>query len=126
MKVEDLPLASMSAVKARDRATWLSLFEEDAVVEDPVGTSGWDKTGEGQRGRRAIAGFYDMFSSMQRSMDFEVHYLVACASEAAAFVTMTSTMNDDTVHSKKMINIYKASPSGKIVSLRSFWKVPLR
>ena len=123
MKPEDLPIASMSAVKARDRAGWLDLFEEDAVVEDPVGGhEGWDPTGQGQRGREAIGRFYDMFSSAQAAFDFEVHHLVGCGDEAACFVTMRITMTDGSSQENKMINIYKASPAGKIASLRSFWR----
>ena len=51
---------------ARDKAAWVGLFEEDAVVEDPVGGfPAWDPTGEGQRGRAAIAKFYDTFAADQ-------------------------------------------------------------
>lgn len=122
MKPEDLPGLSMSAVKAYDRERWLSLFEDDAVVEDPVGGfDPWDMTGEGQRGKEAIGKFFDMFSAAQKAIDFDVHYLVGCADEAAAFTTMTITMKDDSVHTKQMINIYRMSPAGKIASLRAFW-----
>lgn len=122
MKPEDLPMKSMGAVKARDRQGWLALFEDDAVVEDPVGGfDPWDLTGEGQRGKEAIGKFYDMFSATQEAFDFEVHHLVGCGSEAACFVTMTVTMKDGSERQSKMINIYKMSPAGKIASLRSFW-----
>ena len=116
MKPEDLPLKSMGAVKARDKEAWL------AVVEDPVGGhEAWDPTGQGQQGKAAIGKFYDMFSSSQASMDFDVHHLVGCGTEAACFVTMKFTMKDGSAHESKLLNIYKMSPSGKIASLRSFW-----
>ena len=47
MKPEDLPLASLSAVKAKDKQRWLNLFEEDAFIQDPVGVSPTDPTGKG-------------------------------------------------------------------------------
>ena len=122
MKPEDLPLKSMGAVKAKDKAGWLALFEDDAVVEDPVGGfDPWDLTGEGQRGKEAIGKFYDTFSASQAAMEFEVHHLVGCGQEAACFVTMSFTMTDGTTRSNKMINVYEMSPNGKIASLRSFW-----
>ena len=122
MKLEDYPIRSMSAVRARDRAGWLSLFEDDAVVEDPVGGfDPWDLTGEGQRGHEAIGRFYDIFSAAQESLDFEVHYIAVCAREVACFVTMNIVMKGGAVQAQKMINIYKISPNGKIASLRSFW-----
>lgn len=120
---EDLPLMSMNAVRAKDKAGWLDLFEPDALVEDPVGGHPYlDPTGLGQRGREAIGHFYDTFSATQKSMEYEVHHLVACANEAACDVTMRFTMTDGSVSETRMINIYKASPIGKIASLRSFWK----
>ena len=122
MKPEDLPLKSMGAVKAKDKTGWLALFEDDAVVEDPVGGfDPWDLTGEGQRGKEAIGKFYDTFSASQAAMEFEVHHLVGCGQEAACFVTMSFTMTDGTTRSNKMINVYEMSPNGKIASLRSFW-----
>lgn len=122
MKPEDLPIKSMSAVRARDREGWLALFEDDAVVEDPVGGHEmWDKEGTGQQGKEAIGRFYDMFSSSQSAMDFEVHHMAACGNEAACFVTMKFTLTDGTVNENKLINIYKMSPNGKVASLRSFW-----
>ena len=122
MKPVDLPLKSMNAVKAKDKEAWLALFEDDAVVEDPVGGfDPWDLTGEGQRGKDAISKFYDTFSASQSAMDFEVLHMAGCGQEAACFVTMTFTFVDGTSQSNKMINIYKMSPNGKIASLRSFW-----
>ena len=46
----DLGRASMAAVEAGDRAAWLALFADDAVVEDPVGPSAFDPEGHGHRG----------------------------------------------------------------------------
>ncbi len=121
MDAAALPVASMSAVKARDKATWLALFEPDAVVQDPVGPCDWDPTGDGQRGIEAISAFWDMFMTFQKSFDFEVHFMAVRAGEVAAHVTMTMTYTDGTVNPLKAINLYKASPNGKIALLRSFW-----
>lgn len=121
MNVEDMPIASLSAVKAQDRAGWLALFEEDAVVQDPVGPCDWDPAGEGQKGREAIARFYDMFMGLQESLDFEIHHLVARGDEAAVSLTLHIAMKDGSRHATRAINIYKASPGGRIASLRSFW-----
>lgn len=121
MEVKDMPLASLSAVKAGDRAGWLALFEDDAVVQDPVGVSDWEPTGKGHCGVEAIGRFYDMFSGFQQGLDFEIHHLAPRGNEAACFVTLHITMKDGVTHSSRAINIYKASENGKIQSLRSFW-----
>src|SRR5699024_1214763 len=42
---------SMCAVTAGDKDQWLALFDPGAVVQDPVGVSGFDATGQGRHGR---------------------------------------------------------------------------
>ena len=44
---------SMAAIEGKDRDGWLSLFAEDAVVEDPIGPSMLDPEGLGHRGHRS-------------------------------------------------------------------------
>ncbi|OCC23424.1 hypothetical protein MB02_12475 [Croceicoccus estronivorus] len=121
MELKDIPVTSLSAVKARDREGWLALFADDAVVEDPVGPCEWDPEGKGQRGKAAIAAFYDMFAGFQDSFDFEIHHQEPRGCEVAVFVTMHITMKDGTKSSSKAINIYKQAPDGRVQSLRSFW-----
>ncbi len=121
MELKDMPVTSLSAVKAGDREGWLALFADDAIVEDPVGPCAWDPEGKGQRGKAAIAAFYDMFKDFQESFDFEIHHQEPRANEVAVFVTMYITMKDGTKSSTKAINIYKQGSDGRIQSLRSFW-----
>lgn len=120
MKPEDIPLASLSAVKAKDKQRWLNLFEEDAVVQDPVGVSPTDPTGKGHIGKAAISAFYDTFPN-EGEMVFEIHRIIARGDEAAVELSIGFKGKDGNVHSITAINIYKASPNGKIASLRSFW-----
>ena len=121
MDIKNIPEASLSAVKNKDREGWLALFAEDAIVEDPVGPSDWDAEGKGQRGSAAIAAFYDMFAAFQDALNYEIHHMVARGNEAAAFTTLQITMKDGAITATKVINIYKFSQDGKISSLRSFW-----
>lgn len=121
MKIEDIPLASLSAVKARNKQGWLNLFEADAVVQDPVGVSPTDPTGKGHIGIAAISAFYDTFPTDTGSMEFEVQRIIARGDEAAVDLTFRFTDKDGNVSSIQAINIYKASPNGKVASLRSFW-----
>jgi hypothetical protein len=43
-----------------NKEAWLALYADDAVVQDPVGKSPMDPTGEGHIGKAAIEGFWDM------------------------------------------------------------------
>ena len=121
MELKDLPITSLSAVKARDREGWLALFAEDAVVEDPVGPCDWDPEGKGQQGKAAIGAFYDMFEAFQESLDFEIHQVEPRGNEVACCVTLHIAMKNGTKTATKAINIYKQGPDGLIQSLRSFW-----
>lgn len=119
--LKDIPITSLSAVRAREREGWLALFTDDALVEDPVGPYHWDPEGLGQRGKAAIAAFYDMFIASQSAFDFEIHHQEACGHEVAAFVSMHITLRDGTRATTKAINIYRVGPDGRVASLRSFW-----
>lgn len=122
MKPEELPLASLSAAKAKDKQRWLDLFEDDATIEDPVGVSPTDPTGNGHIGKAAISAFYDTFPFDSGSMDFEIHNIIARGSEAAVDLTLKFIgMDGSLLGSTKALNIYKVSKNGRIASLRSFW-----
>ena len=118
----DLAIASLTAVKAGDRQAWLDLFEEDGVVQDPVGPSRFDPVGEGHKGKAAIAKFWDVFSANQQAFDFEIHKSALCADEVAAYATLHITLKDGQKFSVDVLNVYRRSKNDKIASLRSFWE----
>ncbi len=122
MTARDLALASLSAVKAGDRQAWLDLYEDDGLIQDPVGPSHLDPTGEGHKGKEAIAKFWDTFSAHQGAFDFEIHKSKLCADELAAYATLHITRKDGQKFSVEVINVYRRSPNGKLASLRSFWE----
>lgn len=117
----DLARLSLAAVKAKDREAWLALFEDDAMVEDPVGPSGLDPTGGGRRGKEQIARFYDDVISTMTSFDFEIERCYLGGDEAAMAVTFTIGMGEGEPMVMDLINIYRRSPAGRLASLRSFW-----
>jgi ketosteroid isomerase-like protein len=79
----ELAEASMAAVAAGDREGWLALFDDDAVVEDPIGPSDFDPEGIGHRGAPAIAAFYDRVIGVNESIRFTVHQSLLCGDEVA-------------------------------------------
>jgi len=117
----DLARASLAAVRAGDRAAWLGLFEDDAVVEDPVGPSPLDPAGRGRRGRDEIARFYDEVISTMKSFEYQIERCYRGGDEAAMAVTFTIGMGEGEPLVMDLINIYRRSPAGRLASLRSFW-----
>lgn len=117
----DASLASMRAVEAGDRAAWLELFAEDAVVEDPIGPSPLDPEGRGHRGRDAIAAFYDSVIAAN-AVTFLVERSHAAGNEVANVGTITTQMGDSTVHTD-LVATYRVDGEGRITALRAYWSI---
>lgn len=103
-----------------DREGWLALFADDAVVEDPVGESPLDPTGQGHRGKAAIADFWDTVIA-PGSIDFQIVSSHPAGDECANVVNMVNTMPGDMRIEVHMVVVYRANADGKLTSLRAFW-----
>lgn len=121
MNARELAEASLGAVRNRDRDGWLALFEDDAVIEDPVGASPLNPDGRGRQGRAAITRFYDEVIATMKAFDFEIERCYLCGDEAAVVVRFLITGDDGGALDMDLVNIYRRSPGGKLASLRSFW-----
>ncbi|WP_372865323.1 nuclear transport factor 2 family protein [Spongiibacter sp.] len=107
-------------VSAGDREAWLSLFADDAVVQDPVGVSPLDPSGEGHKGKAAIGAFWDMIIA-PGSIDFTIVSSHPAGDECANVVHMVNTMPGDMKVVVDMVVVYTANAEGKIVSLKAYW-----
>jgi ketosteroid isomerase-like protein len=114
---------SAAAVQAKDRAAWLALFADDAVVQDPVGKSFLDETGEGHRGLDAIGAFFDNNIAPVESIRFELHDSFAAGDEVANVATIHMTLAGGTTSRCEGVFVYRVRDDGKLVSLRAFWEV---
>ncbi len=117
----DLSRQSAAFVKAHDREGWIALFDEDAIVQDPVGPSVFDPEGKGHRGHDGIGRFWDMAIAPNRDVTFEIHQSYLCGEEVANVVTLHITAGDGQTFDVPCVIVYKQAPSGKIASLRAFW-----
>jgi ketosteroid isomerase-like protein len=114
--------ASIAAVEGRDRAGWLALFADDAVVEDPIGPSAFDPEGKGHRGPEGIAAFYDSVIAVNESIRFDIRQSFLCGDEAANVGIIRITFPGGSAVEVDGIYIYRRSPDDKIASLRAFWE----
>ncbi len=115
-------LRSRAAVQAGDKEAWLAIFAEDAVVQDPVGVSMFDATGDGHRGRDGIGRFWDDVVS-KNPVQMGIVSSAAGGDEVANYLTITTTFPDGGSMSGEMVAIYKVDAEGKVVSLRAFWEL---
>ncbi len=111
----------MAAVEAGDRAAWLDLFTDDAVVEDPIGPSPLNPEGHGRRGKEAIAGFWDEIVSMGQ-VRFAIRESYACGRECANVGRISTTLPDGTTSVVEGVYTYRVDDDGHILALRAFWQ----
>ena len=117
----ELSQKSVAAVEAGDREGWLDLFAPDGFVQDPVGVSMFDETGEGHHGRDAIGAFFDG-TIAGNQVRFEVRESHAAGDEVANVVTITTTLGDGSKAIVDAVVVYRAAEDGEhLASLRAFW-----
>jgi steroid Delta-isomerase len=116
-------VASLSAVRAKDKQGWLALFAEDALVEDPVGPSPFDPHGKGHRGHAGIGAFYDNVIAHNDEFDFTINNAFECANECASFATFKISTRGASFE-MPIIIVHRINDAGKIASLRAFWEFP--
>ena len=112
--------ASMAAVEAGDRDRWLALFAPDAVIEDPIGVSVLDPTGQGHRGTEAIAAFWDT-TIASGTIRFAIRESYAAGDEVANVGTITTTFPDGSGVAVDGVFTYRVGDDGLIRALRAFW-----
>ena len=119
----DLARRSQAAVRAKDRATWLSLFAPDAVVEDPVGPSPLDEAGTGHRGSAAIAAFYDAVISPNELITFDIESSYLCGAEVADVGVIRTVLPGGRFAAVvRGVYTYRANEAGQLAALRAFWE----
>jgi ketosteroid isomerase-like protein len=112
---------SLAAVQSKARAAWLDLFAEDAIIEDPIGVSPIDPTGQGHRGREAIGRFWDA-QIAPVSIDFTVRESYASGDECANVGTIIIGMPNGMKARVDGVFVYRVNAAGKLVSMRAYWE----
>lgn len=115
---------SRDAVTRGDREAWLALWAEDAVIEDPVGVSPLDPTGQGHRGLGAIAAFWDRVIKRdpRQRTTFDYHTQYCVGDECACVGSLTNHFPDGSSFEVQGVFVYRVDDAGKLVSLRTYWE----
>jgi ketosteroid isomerase-like protein len=115
-----MEIVTKKGENAKER--WLALFADDAVIEDPIGTSPFDPEGKGHRGRQAIGAFWDMaIAPVELKFDIEKSY--ACGNEVANVGTITSRTADGMTVAVDGVFTYRVNGEGKLIALRAYWEL---
>ena len=118
-KAQELGFLSRDYAVAKDKKNWLSLFADDAIVQDPIGVSPLNPEGEGHKGIEAIEKFYDTVIA-NGNIEFNILESIPCANECANYAQIVNVVGDVKIETK-MIVIYCINSRNKIQSLRAFW-----
>ena len=112
---------SMDAVARGDKRAWLDNFADDGLVQDPIGKSMIDPSGEGHRGKAAIEAFWDKNIAAARPM-FCLQSSIACGDECANVGTLMIQFPNGMVTKLYGIFVYRVNDDGKVASLRTYWE----
>jgi steroid Delta-isomerase len=119
----DLARQSQAAVHAKDRAAWLALFADDAVVADPIGPSPLDPAGQGHHGLEAIAAFYDTVIAPNDQIAFEIERSYLCGDEVADVGIIRTTLPGGRhIVVVRGVYTYRGNGAGKLAALRAYWE----
>ncbi|HET9500321.1 MAG TPA: nuclear transport factor 2 family protein [Marmoricola sp.] len=113
---------SYDAVSRKAKEEWLALFDDDAVVEDPVGPSFFDPEGTGHQGKEAISAFWEMAIAPVREFRFTIRDSFANGNACANVGTFSTVLEDGTLADTDLIATYVMSDAGKILSMRAHWE----
>ena len=115
---------SRAAVASGDREAWLALWADDAIIEDPIGVSPIDPTGEGQRGKEAIAKFWDevIRRDPKTRITFDYHTQYCVGDECACVGSLTNHFPDGSSFEVNGVFVYRVNAEGQLLSLRTYWE----
>lgn len=114
-------MKSIIAVQNKDREGWLALWHPEGLIQDPVGESPIDPSGEGHRGIEAITAFYDNVIA-QGDVRFHIRESFACGNECANVGTITTRSADGGIGRCELVMLYRVNDEGQVLSLRAFWE----
>ncbi|MCB1615346.1 MAG: nuclear transport factor 2 family protein [Pseudomonadales bacterium] len=104
-----------------NKEAWLALYADDAIVQDPVGVSPFDATGEGHRGKAAIEKFWDTVIGPS-NLTITAHLRIPSGDKAVAVhQTAVNKMAPGMQTEVDMIAVYELNDEGLIQRMSAFW-----
>ena len=116
----DAARASWKAVMAGDKQRWLDLMAEEICVEDPIGVAPTNPTGEGVRGKAALADFWEK-NIGPSSITIETHDSRTAGMESAHHLTLTMKFPNGVSSKVSGFFTYRVNEAGLLTNLRGYW-----
>ena len=113
-------IQSMKFAMEKNKTAWLDLFDDAAVVRDPVGKSPLDPAGKGHQGKQNIEVFWDKVIAKGNVQLTALHRYTSGDYHCAVAIEGRNDMGGiKTV--VEMLVVYEVNPEGKLLSLSAFW-----
>ena len=113
---------SFSAVAKGDLDEWLTVYAEDAVVEDPVGPSMFDPEGKGHRGHEGIKAFWEQAIAPIETFEFEINESFANGNVTASLGRIKTSFPDGSFTVTDLITVHEVNDEGRVVSMKAYWE----
>ena len=104
-----------------DKEAWLALYDDNALVQDPVGKSPFDSTGEGHQGKAAIEKFWDTVIGPSNITITVTKRCPSGSHTCAVFQTAVNDLGNGIKTSIDMIVVYEVNDAGKIIRMSAYW-----
>ena len=115
-------MRSFSAVCKGDLEEWLTVYSEDALLQDPVGPSMFDESGEGHRGHEAIRAFWALAIEPIETFEFDVYESFAYHTTCASIATIKTSFADGSHTTTDLITVHEVGDDGRVVSMKAYWE----
>ena len=113
---------SYSAVAKGDLDEWLTVYAEDAVIEDPVGPSMFDPEGKGHRGHEAISAFWKLAIEPIDRFEFTITESFANGSTCANIGRIKTSFADGSHTTTDLVMVYVVNADGRVASMKAYWE----
>ena len=109
-------LRSYSAVAKGDLAEWLTVYAEDAVLEDPVGPSMFDGEGRATAATTGIAAFWKLAIAPIETFEFEINDSFANpgGNTCANIGRIRTSFPDGSSTTTDLIMVYVVNDDGRV------------
>jgi ketosteroid isomerase-like protein len=115
---------SYSAVAKGDLDEWLTVYAEDAVLEDPVGPSMFDSEGKGHHGHAGISAFWDLAIAPIDSFEFTItdSFANPGSNSCANIGSIKTSFADGSHTTTDLIMVYVVNEDGRVASMKAYWE----
>ena len=119
----ELSLRSREYVQNRDKANWLAMFAEDAIIQDPIGPSYLDPEGKGFATPARREEFWDR-NIANSKISITINRSFSVGRECANVLNLVIEYEFGGQHMRQTIDgvfTYEVDAAGMLKALRGYW-----